>query len=69
MGQSTDQKMVADLEEALREGHGLVAVEVDGTKVQYNRAQALKELAHYRRRVARAAGTRPAAASINLAGF
>jgi len=58
--------MVDTLEAALASNAGVVEVVVDGTRVRYDRAQALRELDYWKREAARKAGTRPKIASINL---
>jgi hypothetical protein len=63
---ATDAEMVVALQTALATGAGIVSVTVDGLKTDFDRAQALQELALFERRAARAAGTRPTASSIVL---
>jgi hypothetical protein len=58
--------MVDALTTALATGLAVVSVTIDGVTTQFNRQQALQELAFWERRAARAAGRRPIASSINL---
>ena len=53
----TPSEMVELIEAALAENPLVASVTVDGQTVQYNRAQAMEELAYWRRRAADAATT------------
>lgn len=63
----TAQQMVDLIAAALAANPiGVVTVNVDGQTVEYDRAQALKELAFWEQRAARERGGRPRVRSINL---
>jgi hypothetical protein len=65
----TAAEMVDKITVALRDNPiGVVTVSVDGQTVTYSRAQALDELRFWQQQAARAAGTRPRVARINLSG-
>lgn len=68
MSQRQAEKMITILETALANNAGVVSVSIDGTTVQYDRAQALEELQYWERRAGKAAGRRPKVSSINLGG-
>jgi homoserine kinase len=66
----TAQQMVDKLTTALQtQPAGVVSVTVDGQIVQFNRQQAIDELAFWEKRAAQQSGNRPRTASINLRGF
>ena len=65
---ATDAEMVTALKTALATGAAVVDVSIDGIGTRFDRAQALHELGFWESRVARAAGTRPRVASIDLGG-
>ena len=59
--------MLAKYETLLQTSAGLDTVSVDGQSVRYTDVEA--KYRYWKREVARQAGTRPQAASINLGGF
>ena len=56
------QEMVSKLLEALRRSPGVVVIQVDGVRTEYNRADARKELEFWEKRAA----TRRRCRTINL---
>lgn len=65
--QTFAQKMVAKLQADILAGTGgVTTTSVDGTTVEVDRAQLLKELTHWQKVVSRADGTRPSALTIDL---
>jgi len=66
---STPESIALGIESALTQNPGVKSVQVDGQKIDYDRAGALKEHSYWERKAAIAAGTRPRAAGINLSGF
>jgi hypothetical protein len=62
----TARKMVASLEEQMATGAGVMMVSVDGNMVQYNRAQAIKELEYWRKQVVRYSRSKSRFSSFNL---
>lgn len=58
--------MVTQLEDGLASGAGIFMVQMDGTMVQFERANALKELQHWRKEVTRYAKKQSRFSSINL---
>lgn len=61
------RQMVEKLKTALQtQPAGVLSVTVDGQIVQFNRSQAIQELAFWEKRAARESGSRPRVASINL---
>lgn len=67
---ATASDMIVAIETALAATPvGLVQVTVDGQTVRYSRGEALDELRYWQRQAARANGSRPVSATINLGGF
>ena len=66
MSATTARDMVDQLEAGLATNAGVVQVTIDGTTVRWDRSQALRELDHWRRRLARERGRRPTVGQINL---
>lgn len=58
--------MITTIETALASNAGVVEVLVDGQRVKWDRAQAVRELEYWRRRVQEEAGQRPRISTINL---
>lgn len=58
--------MVQSLEENLSTGAGVFMVQMDGTMVQFNRDQAIKELEHWRKQVIRYSRRRSRFSNIGL---
>ena len=59
-------EMVNVLRVGLETGAGVVLVTIDGRTTQFDRTQALQELAFWEKRAAREAGTRPAFTRVRL---
>lgn len=63
---TTAETMVTVLETFLASNAGVVEVTVDGQRVKWDRAQALRELQYWQRRVQEEQGKRPRLSTINL---
>jgi hypothetical protein len=62
-----EEEMIEKIEQALRDNPLGESVTIDGTTVKF--ADAIERLNYFRREVAKANGSKPKAASINLGGF
>ena len=60
------KSMVEQLETTLATGAGVLSVSIDGTYVQFQRADALKELEHWRKQVARYSRAKSRFSTFNL---
>jgi hypothetical protein len=58
--------MVDSLESQIASGVGIVSVSVDGTSVDFDRSQAMKELQFWRKEVTRYSRTRSRMSNFNL---
>lgn len=58
--------MISELEDALREGAGIVSVSTDGVSTTMSRDQALKELEHWRKQENRYSRSKSRTTTINL---
>jgi hypothetical protein len=60
------KQMVDSLETQIASGAGIVSVSVDGTSVDFDRSQAMKELQYWRKEVTRYSRTRSRMSNFNL---
>jgi hypothetical protein len=60
------KSMVDSLETQIASGAGIVSVSVDGTSVDFDRSQAMKELQYWRKEVTRYSRTRSRMSNFNL---
>jgi hypothetical protein len=60
------KQMVDSLESQIASGVGIVSVSVDGTSVDFDRSQAMKELQFWRKEVTRYSRTRSRMSNFNL---
>ncbi len=60
------RSMATALEEQIASGAGIVSVSVDGTNVQFDRGQAMKELQYWRKEITRYSRTRSRMSNIGL---
>jgi hypothetical protein len=60
------KSMVDSLESQIASGVGIVSVSVDGTSVDFDRSQAMKELQFWRKEVTRYSRTRSRMSNFNL---
>jgi predicted HAD superfamily phosphohydrolase YqeG len=60
------RSMVKVLEEHLASGAGVFMVQMDGTMVQFQRSEAVKELEHWRKQVTRYSRTKSRFSTFNL---
>lgn len=58
--------MAQSLEDQIASGAGIVSVSVDGTNVQFDRSQAMKELQYWRKEITRYSRSRSRMANMNL---
>lgn len=66
MASTSTKTQIAALEKFLSSGAGVRRMVIDGTTVEYDRAQAQNELNDLRRNEARSAGRKPRVSTINL---
>jgi len=60
------KQMVDSLESQIASGVGIVSVSVDGTSVDFDRSQAMKEIQFWRKEVTRYSRTRSRMSNFNL---